>query len=289
MTRPSRRPGRILAACLPFLPSLLCFLYHPVSRRMAAAATAGTWIWPLAGALFALWGAAALLLALLDKRPPKWFLVLFRSLLAAGLALFLTAEVLILSHMKDSPREEPDYLVILGALVDGRTASPALQSRIDAAADYLLAHPSVKAVCCGAAGPDEDISEARCIADGLTAAGIAPERLLLEERSSTTSENLSFAAKLLPGDASVCVVTSNFHLFRAMMSARSAGFGEVSGLAAPFGGALLPHYLVREFMTLTADTLSGRLRLFSLSGGIAFFLRLLYNDAILDQSRIHSL
>ena len=92
----------------------------------------------------------------------------------------------------------------------------------------------------------------------LLGAGISEERMLLETRSSTTAENMRFAWELC-GDpeARVCVVTSNFHVFRSVRLAAACGWGEVGAIAAPFTGVMLPHYMAREFLTLLVDRWRG--------------------------------
>ncbi len=90
--------------------------------------------------------------------------------------------------------------------------------------------------------------------------GIAEERLILEPHSATTAENVRNACLLIDDPAAtVAVVTSNFHVYRTMCIARKAGFSNVHGIAAPFRSFMLPHYMAREFLTITVDTLRGNM------------------------------
>ena len=264
----SHRAARIVFAALLLVLAAACFAYYPVASSFAVAAASGTWIWLAGGAIALLWGAYLLVTAFTGFRLPRGVRIAFAAVVLAFVLVFAVFEAALLGAYRAEPEEEPDYLLILGALVVGDEPSPALAVRIDAAADYLAGHPDVMALCIGAGGAGETLSEAECIRQGLLSRGIDGSRLLLEEHSATTVENLRFAREMLPEDASVTVVTNDFHVFRAETYARSAGFSSVSGLAAPFGGPLVPHYFVREFMAFTSDVFSGRTRVFPGSFGL---------------------
>ena len=88
--------------------------------------------------------------------------------------------------------ENLDYLIVLGAHVDGTRLTLALLERTRRALEYLKANPGTKAVLSGGKGKGEKISEARAMYDYLTANGIEGSRLILEARSVNTKENLSF-------------------------------------------------------------------------------------------------
>lgn len=125
--------------------------------------------------------------------------------------------------------EVPDYLLILGCRVRGTEAEDILRSRIEAAAVYLKENENVKAICCGGiVHADQYKSEAEAIKDGLVASGIEEERIILEDKSTTTEENFLNAKAIieeLRGDKEVAVafLTSEFHLMRASYIAKSVG------------------------------------------------------------------
>ena len=117
-----------------------------------------------------------------------------------------------------------DYYLTLGALVnpDGQP-SAALAARCDAA---LNANPESRAILCGGQGGDEPRTEAEAMRDYMTAHGADPARLILEDASSTTIENIANAKKLLPEDAAVAVITNDYHLARARRLLAHAGLGD---------------------------------------------------------------
>ena len=177
--------------------------------------------------------------------------------LAVALLLFLTVEGLLLSHgERDNSALPVDAVIVLGAGVNGETPSLILWSRITAAAAYLEGHPDVPVVLSGGQGPGEAISEAACMRRELTARGVEEDRLLLEDRSTSTAENFAFSKELLEAHgidtdtAVIAVVTSDFHCFRAHLIARRAGLTVIDVPAEVDWLLLNANYYIREFFAL---------------------------------------
>ncbi|QUG40019.1 YdcF family protein [Psychrobacillus sp. INOP01] len=114
-----------------------------------------------------------------------------------------------------------EYAIVLGAKVKkGNIPSLSLQYRLDAALAYAQKYTHVKLVLSGGQGPDEDIEEAVVMRDFLLENGIDEERLLLEDKATSTYENLLFSQEILPSDInSVTIITSDYHLQRAKILA----------------------------------------------------------------------
>jgi uncharacterized SAM-binding protein YcdF (DUF218 family) len=107
----------------------------------------------------------------------------------------------------------------------------------------------------GGQGPDEPVSEARAMADYLIAAGVPEGAILLEDRSTTTLENLTFSRRIMverKPDYRCVVVTSNYHVLRAALYARRA---EVNGqvLGAPTARYFWPNAFLREFVAVLVE------------------------------------
>lgn len=103
----------------------------------------------------------------------------------------------------------------------------------------------------GGRGVNDEISEGMCIAKELEAMGIEKERILYEEKSTTTIENFQYAMEVIPDSPENIVVVSNgFHIFRAKFILSQYTDANIYGIAAPGGGVLLPHYILREYITL---------------------------------------
>lgn len=176
--------------------------------------------------------------------------------LAAGFLVFLIVEGMILwAGERQIPDERPAAVVVLGAGVNGTTPSLTLRTRLDAAAEYLRLHPDIPAVLSGGQGPGEDITEAQAMYTALVSRGIAADRLFLEERSTSTEENLAFSLSVLaeagvdPTDV-IAVVTNDFHLFRAQLIARETGMNVIGIPAELPWWWLNANYYVREFFAL---------------------------------------
>ena len=104
-------------------------------------------------------------------------------------------------------------------------------------------------VVSGGQGADEHISEAQGMYDYLVAHGLEADRILLEDQSVNTVQNLAFSAKNFDKEKDeVLIVSNNFHVFRAVGIARRQGYQKVSGLAARGYWFLLPNNMLREFV-----------------------------------------
>lgn len=158
-------------------------------------------------------------------------------------------------------REIPDleYLIVLGAHVDGTRLTLALLERTRRALQYLEKNPDTKAVLSGGKGEGEDISEALAMREYLVAHGIDPERLILEERSTSTAENLKFSLDLIGLDHSVGVVTNHFHVFRGTAIGRKCGCKEIYPIPSKYRTWRLLIYIPREILAILKDKLIGNL------------------------------
>ena len=138
--------------------------------------------------------------------------------------------------------------------------SKALQYRLDEAIVYLEENPDTKAIVSGGQGKDEYISEAQGMYDYLVAKGIDPDRIIQEEQSENTFQNLTYSAEFLDKEHnSVGIVSNNFHIFRAVKIARKAGYQEVYGIAAKGEPFLQLNNMMREFLGVLKDFLAGNM------------------------------
>ena len=230
------------ALCI--LAAFLCFLYCFIVFRIRSGSRFYL-IWGLGGLFFIalalmikfdLWGGFPLLL----RR------VICGALLA-GILAFVVAEGCIFAHYRDAGRPDLDYIIVLGAQMKPAGPSIVLKFRLDAAYDYLVENENTICVVSGGQGPNEPCTEAKGMYDYLVGRGIAPERILMEDRSTDTSENIAFSAEIIGGtDYDVGIVTNNFHVFRGMMLARSNIYFQ-------------PNNLVREFFGIMKDLACGNL------------------------------
>lgn len=138
------------------------------------------------------------------------------------------------SHVPQT--DDYDALVVLGAQVkaDG-SLSLQLQWRLDAAFEAWQKRPCL-IITCGAQGSNEPSPEGQVMRDYLLDLGVPDNQIKMDVTSFNTRQNLANAARILAQegveDACVCIVTSDYHLPRAMAIAQDAGL-RVTGLGAP--------------------------------------------------------
>lgn len=235
----------------------ILFRYPRITAAAALLAFACVFAFALVGYTFAAlacvgFAAALLLYELFSRRGWRKMKLALVIVLCLGMALFIVLEVPVIRAAGGEPEYEADYLIVLGAGVRGDTPSLSLKNRLDAALEYLRSHPGCVAVVSGGQGPGENVSEAQAMYDYLTARGIAPDRVLREDRATSTQENLSFSFEILrslgvqPESAEIAVVSSEYHLCRAQYLAGTMGV-QVHGVAAHTSYPVLKiNYFIRE-------------------------------------------
>lgn len=218
---------------------------------------------------FLIWGALAVGCGILSlllvhrewmRRIPKWLHVGFGVIVTAAILLFCIVEGLILSHFAAKPQMGADYVLVLGAQWKADGPSYVLQKRLDEALQYLENNPETVVIVSGGQGSNEVISEAAGMQSYLVAAGINEERILVEDKSTNTCENLVFSGRLLDkANDRVVLVTNNFHMYRATKIAEKQGYVYVEGLAADSYPGMLPNNLLREFLGVMKDFFVGNM------------------------------
>lgn len=144
--------------------------------------------------------------------------------------------------------------------VKGDVPSKALELRLKAALKYARENEDTILVLSGGQGFGEDITEAECMENYLTAHGISRERLVLEEKSTNTKENLKFSDALTGcSQKNTGILSNNFHVYRAVKIAEKAGYEHPYGIAAPSDPIMQVHYVVREAAALIKAKIYGNI------------------------------
>lgn len=236
---------------------IVCILYCISILLFAGYGTKFFLVWGCMGILCFLWAKYGH--RLLDWAP-GWLKKLCGICLVAGLALFAAVEGMIISGFFQKGTENLDYIIVLGAQLKENGPSYILQKRLDEAYDYLIANEETMVIVSGGQGSDEPDTEAQGMYEYLVNRGIAPDRIIKEDRSKNTSENIRFSAQLVNvQEDRIGIVTSNFHIFRAMRLAKAAGYQNVYGIAARSHPGLLANNMLREFFGVVKDFLVGNL------------------------------
>ena len=203
---------------------------------------------------------------------------LLTNLLAA---VYLYFECMLLGTMVASgiaaryePKQDKDYLIVLGCAIrkDG-TPTPLLRGRLDRALRFAQQQEAATGkapifVLSGGQGADECVSEAECMRRYLVEQGVPEARMLLEDRSTDTAENMAFSKKLIlervrPGneapqgywpslndpEAQIAFSTTNYHVFRSGLKARRVKM-RAQGMGCKSKWYFWPNAAVREFVGL---------------------------------------
>lgn len=168
-----------------------------------------------------------------------------------SLLAFLYIEKKILMGFQREAPKKLDYLLVLGARVNGCRPSAALRRRLDKAAWYLRENPDTKVIVSGGQGPGEFLTEAKAMKKVLVEYGFDEDRILMEDESTSTEENLRFCGRMLNKEKlSVGIVTNNFHIYRSVCFAKELGYLSCYGVPADSEAVSLLNYLVREFFAV---------------------------------------
>lgn len=198
----------------------------------------------------------------LGTRAARVLSLLCALCLLAGLVLFAAAEVPVWRDARSDDNTDAPYLIVFGAAVHGSVPSLSMAERTNAAYDWLTAHPEGKAVLSGGQGDGEDMSEAEAMAILLTSRGVDPDRLLLEQNSVSSYENLLFSLRVIAEDGGdpagrTALCSSEYHLCRLSLIARSLGCEPVRVAARTGHVTLRLNYAVREAFALWKYRLFG--------------------------------
>ena len=175
-------------------------------------------------------------------------------------------------------RRTYDYIIIHGAGLDGPRPTPLLAGRIDKALElWNKQHQHGKFVVSGGQGADEVVSEAQAMRDYLLEKDVPLDAILMEDKSTTTWENLKYsigiinndrtasantasvnaslssgssAASTISADFTTAVVTSDFHVFRCAEYAHNLGL-KADGIGSHTKGWYWPTAFIREFIAIT--------------------------------------
>ncbi len=244
-----------------YVLAILCVVYCAGVVLTKAAGTKFFLIWLFGAAILA--GIGYGLGHGLFMRLPFWVRAAAAVVLAAGAVWFCFVEGLILSGFGREAKAGIPYIIVLGAQIKENGPSVALARRLDCAYAYLVKNPDTVCVVSGGQGSNEPVSEAEGMRKYLEEKGIAKERIVLEDASRDTQQNLSFSRKLIPeGVTRVGIVTSNFHVYRSVRLAKKQGFSDAEGLAATSGLYFLPNNMLREFFGVMKDWVFGNMELF---------------------------
>lgn len=223
--------------------SMLSFLYG-IMVMLGGTGTFFFVIWIMIA--IALTGLAFLVKFDVFKKIPKPVRVIGLITGSLGVLVLLFVMGLVLSGFTQTGKDNLDVIIVLGAQVHKTRPSVVLQYRLDKAVEYLNDNPNTICIVSGGQGPDEPFSEGYGMSEYLKNKGIDESRIIIEDKSTSTKENIIYSRRFIEDGASVGIVTNNFHMYRALKVAKKQGLENASGIAAYSVWTFLPNNVLRE-------------------------------------------
>lgn len=184
----------------------------------------------------------------------KVFIKISIILVICILISFILIEGLIIIEGNKVYKEKVDYLFILGAKLYGDLPSPSLLERLKVGVEYLNLQPDIKVIVAGGQGHDELISESESMKRYLIQNGIEEHRIILEDKSVNTFENIKFGLEKIREiddreNVEMLVATSRFHIFRSKLIAKRLGV-KAYGLPAKVPPTIILQSYIREYFAV---------------------------------------
>ena len=239
----------IIRIILYFLAAL-SFIYGYIIFRIRSGAHFFL-VWWMIGVLLVLTGIG-LRMGFFDIIP-KWMNV---SLIVISISITLLIGIVlirIISFSTDEPDRNLDYIIVLGAQVRENGPSKTLLYRLKAAEKYLKENTGTICIVSGGRGKNEIMSEAEAMKRYLISAGIDENRIIMEDESTDTDENIRFSKKYIRDGASVGLVTNDFHLCRGIFLCEKHGLKNVSPVRADSEPFYRPNNYFREALAFIKD------------------------------------
>ena len=192
----------------------------------------------------------------------RWLRVGITIVLVTGLLAAACFEILMYeAAYRQPPEEDAGFVIVLGCGIfpDGQLTL-SLKNRLDAAYDYLKEHEGSLCIVSGGQGANEPVPEAQAMSEYLRSRGIEPSRILMEDRSDSTLRNLMYSKEIMARypkqPQTAAIVTSDFHVFRALMLAEQMGI-RAFGIPALTNWRIVLACHVREYAAIIKTWLLG--------------------------------
>lgn len=173
------------------------------------------------------------------------------------LTIFIIAEgcIILGGSYTPEPGEQPEYVVVLGAGIkkDG-SPTATLEKRLEKCIEYAARYPDTYIVVSGGQGKNEPMPEGQAMARYLQSRGVDQERIIIEDKSTSTMENFKYTKELIGEQEEIAFITNDFHIFRAKILAGRNNF-KAYGYGTPTPAIVLINSYLREFFALIKSLL----------------------------------
>ena len=172
--------------------------------------------------------------------------------LSGWLLSLLLFSVIVMTEGREDIRQV-DALFVPGCLVnEAGKPSYTLQKRVDRAAELYHGGYAPLIIVSGGQGGDEPVPEAEAMAQALKKLGVPDSAISIEDESTSTRENVRNSVPIIEenGIESIMVVTSEFHIFRTVLTMRQEGIDNVAYAVAPSYQKRIWSMRLREVLSL---------------------------------------
>lgn len=248
----------IILPVILIITGILCILYG-VTIMLANSGSKFFCVWYVGGACLMI--LAFLFRSGIIAKLPMAIKIIAGGIVTLGLIFVIVTQCMVLTGFRNNPSANLDYIIVLGSQVKPSGPAVVTRMRLDRAYEYAVENPETVIIVSGGQGSNEPASEASVMKDYLISRGIDESKILMEDQSTNTSENLQFSSQLYEdlSGSRVGIVSSNFHIFRALAIAKKCGYTDITGIPADSVLLYLPNNMIRESVGILKDFLMGNL------------------------------
>lgn len=237
--------------------SLLYFIMYALSAGLT---NTFTYVWLLIAIVCIVLGIKSKLVLSVWGKLHIAARIIIISLVSVVSVLIISVLAIVIVSGASVPDKGADYVIVLGAQVRGNNPSYNLATRLDKAYQYLKDNKDTRVIVSGGKGPGENISEAEAMKIYLINKGIEEERIIMEDKSANTDENIEFSKELISDkDSKVVIVTNNFHVYRSIKIAKKQGIDNIQGLGSSIKWYTVPNLYLREAIAVIKYYVCGQI------------------------------
>lgn len=175
---------------------------------------------------------------------------ILQTVYACGMGIyvitFVVFSVWVTSGVQYEAEKQYDTVIVFGGGISNGKINHDAQTRLECAGEYISAHPDCICIVSGGIPTGMDVSEAEVMKNALSAYGIDPARVFLENKAKNTWENLKYSLEMASG--SILCISSDYHVKRIEMMASDHGYIVDTLASRPQYSVKKHSSLVREYM-----------------------------------------
>lgn len=216
----------------------------------------GTMLPAIIGILFIIFSMKPMWEKYIQKVHPILLRVVYWGFLLFLTVFIITEGCIILGSVyTPEPQLQPKYVVVLGAgIKEDGSPTVSLRNRLESGIDYAAKYPDTTIVVSGGQGRNEPMPEAKAMAMYLENRGVESDRIIIEDRSTSTMENFKYTKEIIGAQEEIAFITNDFHVFRATILAGRNDF-KAYGYGTTTPAIVLVNSYLREFFALVKSML----------------------------------